>query len=110
MDPAAGSFFLENLQMKILAEFQDGLRILEEKGGWLAALQSGEIHAKVRSHREEVQNEVAAGHISKIGANKFLATGTLKDDLEFEFFEEKSHELKPTRASYLTELQNQNML
>ncbi|WP_026969266.1 methylmalonyl-CoA mutase family protein [Algoriphagus terrigena] len=110
IDPAAGSFFLENLQMKILAEFQDGLRILEEKGGWLAVLKSGEIHSTVRSHREKIQNEVAGGHISKIGANKFPATGTLNDDLEFEFFEEKSHELKPVRASYLTELQNQNML
>jgi methylmalonyl-CoA mutase len=110
IDPAAGSFFLENAQQKILTELQSGLKELEEAGGWLAALKAGEIHAKVRSYRSKIQNEVAGNERSKIGVNKFQAPGDPMVEPEFEFFEEKSHELKPTRASYLIELQNQNTL
>lgn len=107
IDPAAGSFYLEKVQTQILAEFQKGLRDLEQKGGWLAVLASGEIHLKVKSHREKIQNEVANNLRPKIGVNRFPTVGKSKNGLEFEFFQEKSHELKPTRASYLTELQNQ---
>ncbi|GAA0880699.1 hypothetical protein GCM10009119_36690 [Algoriphagus jejuensis] len=108
IDPASGSFFLEKIQAEILAEIQQGLRDLEVKGGWLAVLKSTEIHSKVKSHREKIQNAVSEKQISKIGVNKFVASGNLKNDLEFEFFEEKSYELKPTRATYLAEWQNQS--
>lgn len=108
-DPAAGSFFLEKAQKEILSEIHGGLESLEENGGWLAAMERWEIHSRVRSYRQKIQNEIAENRLSKIGANKFPAPAKLKNDLEFEFFEEKSLELKPTRASYLTELQKQLM-
>jgi methylmalonyl-CoA mutase len=107
-DPAAGSFFLEKLEEEILREIQLGLQELEEKGGWLASFNSREIHAKVREQRAKSQNEVAGKTISKIGANKYPAADKLKNEQEFEVFEEKTFELKPTRATYLCEFLTQN--
>ncbi|GAB3234695.1 hypothetical protein J0A67_19905 [Algoriphagus aestuariicola] len=109
-DPSSGAFFLEKIVDAILSEVRDGLSRLEEKGGWHSALQSGEIHSRVRAYRAEIQTDVAEKLVSKIGANKFPASGDLINDLEFEFFEEKSFELNPTRASYLVELQNHDAL
>jgi methylmalonyl-CoA mutase len=110
MDPASGSFFLEKMKEEILSEIKNGLINLQDKGGWLEALRSGELYSQVRSYREKIQNDVASKQISKIGANKFPASDALRNDLEFDLFEEKSFELNPTRASYLVELQNQNLL
>ncbi|MBN7811140.1 hypothetical protein J0A68_09240 [Algoriphagus sp. H41] len=109
-DPASGSFFLEKLSEYILGDIQAGLKSLEEKGGWLTALKEGIVHAQIRTHRAKIQNQVAEKLIPKIGANKYPASASLKSDLEFEFFGEKSFELNPSRASYLVELKNQELL
>ncbi|GMQ27085.1 hypothetical protein Aoki45_37680 [Algoriphagus sp. oki45] len=110
MDPAAGSFFLENLQTEIQNELRDGLKKLEASGGWLNVLVNGTIHSKVRNERERVQKEILDKSKTKIGVNIFPASEKLKNDLEFEIFEEKIHQLRPTRASYLVELQTQTTL
>ena len=43
--------------------------------------------------------------LAKIGANKYPASEKLQKNLDLELFEEKMQELKPTRATYLVELQ-----
>ncbi|GMQ29216.1 methylmalonyl-CoA mutase family protein [Algoriphagus confluentis] len=110
MDPASGSFFLETLQAKILNEIREGLQQLESSGGWLKALESKTIHSRVRSEREKIQEQVLEKNKSKIGVNVFPAGEKLRNDLDFEFFEEKSFQLRPTRASYLFELQTKTAL
>lgn len=105
IDPAAGSFFLEELILKIQEEVKSGLRNLESDGGWLFALQSGTLHWRVRSSREKAQNELLEVKRTKIGVNKYAASDALKYNLEFEVFEEKSFQLNPTREAYLIELQ-----
>ncbi|GAB2483842.1 methylmalonyl-CoA mutase family protein [Algoriphagus taiwanensis] len=107
MDPASGSFFLENLQSQIEHEIREGLQNLESFGGWLRMLTDGVIHSKVRTERERVQEQVLEKNKSKIGVNIFPASEKLKNDMAFEFFEEKIHQLQPTRATYLFELQTQ---
>lgn len=107
-DPAAGSYFLGKLVVKITEEIKSGLQQLETQGGWKIALESGDIHRKVRTYREKVQNDLAEFKLSKIGVNKYPASEKLKYNLKFEFFEEKSFELKPTRAAYLSEFQTLN--
>lgn len=109
MDPAAGSYYLEKLQKNITQEIQFGLQNLEKNGGWMAALNSGEIHSGVKAFREKIQNEVLDKKLSKIGANKYPASEKLRNDNPFQDFEEKSFELKPTRATYLFELLNQQL-
>lgn len=106
-DPAAGSYYLDSLICQIMDQVRSGLQELEEKGGWLASFNSREIHKRVRESREKTQNAVLSGQISKIGANKYPASVPSKTQLEFSQILEKDFELKPTRAAYLIELQNQ---
>jgi methylmalonyl-CoA mutase len=107
LDPAAGSFYLDFLITKIMEKTRVGLQTLEEKGGWKAAFELGEIQRKVRQSRMNQQNQVLSGKVGKIGVNKFPASQKLKNDLEFLPITEKRNELKPNRASYLVELQKQ---
>jgi methylmalonyl-CoA mutase len=104
-DPAAGSFFLDQMILRIVEFIQTKLQELESQGGWLAKLNSGGIHAQVRGYREKIQNELLESKLSKIGVNKYPSPQKPDSSTEFEIFEEKSSELKPARASYLCELQ-----
>ncbi len=104
-DPAAGSFYLENITAEILDFIPARLSLLEEKGGFENALKEGHIHASVRANREKIQNQVFENQLVKIGANQYPAPPNLQKNLDLELFEEKMHELKPTRATYLVELQ-----
>ncbi|HSF55873.1 MAG TPA: methylmalonyl-CoA mutase family protein [Algoriphagus sp.] len=105
-DPAAGSYYLDKLISQIMDQIKSGLQDLEEKGGWLAAFNSRELHSQVRESRLNQQNAVLSGKISKIGANKYPASDRVKNSLGVSLIEEKDFELKPSRASYLVELQH----
>jgi methylmalonyl-CoA mutase len=107
LDPAAGSFYLDYLISEILERAKAGIQNLEKKGGWKASFDLGEIQQKVKQSRSDQQEQVLSGKVVKIGVNKFPASQKLKNDLEFIAISEKSNELKPSRASYLVELQNQ---
>lgn len=106
MDPAAGAFFLENLTGDIVTYLKNQLSILESKGGWSKAFQEGEIHSLVRQQRQKIQNQVIENQSIKIGVNKYPVPANIQFDFAWEPFEEKMHELKPTRAAYLVEHQN----
>ncbi len=107
-DPAAGSFFLGNLIEKISTEVKTNLQVLESQGGWFAAVKAGDVQAQVRSNREKIQSELEDHKLSKIGVNKYPVSEKLDQNVKIEIFEEKPFELKPTRASYLFELQTLN--
>lgn len=104
-DPAAGSFYLESITAEILDFIPAQLSVLEKKGGFENALNQGHVHASVRANREKIQNQVFENQLVKIGANQYPAPPKLQKNLGLELFEEKMHELKPTRATYLIELQ-----
>ncbi|MDO8967101.1 methylmalonyl-CoA mutase family protein [Algoriphagus sp.] len=106
-DPAAGSYYLDTLITQLMDEVKSGLQELEKNGGWLVAFESRMLHKKIREHRQKQQNSILSGEISKIGVNKYPASDSLKNNLEFSPILEKEYELKPSRASYLVELQNQ---
>ncbi len=106
-DPAAGSFFLEKLTTDMLSHLKERLLQLEAGGGWKENLERGEIHREVRKNREKIQDLVLQNSLPKIGVNRYPAPGPFQKSADFEFFSEKNHELNPTRASYLVELQTQ---
>ncbi len=106
-DPTAGSYCLDFLIYQLMEKTKAGLQVLEEKGGWKLGFELNEIQQNVRKSRLTQQNLVLTGKATKIGVNKYPASSTLKNDLEFIPLEEKLKELKPSRASYLVELQNQ---
>lgn len=106
-DPTAGSYYLDFLVNKLSEKTKEGLQKLEENGGWFQNFKLGQIHHRVRERREKQQNQALLGEVSKIGVNKYPASNSLKNDLDFIPLEEKSKQLNPSRASYLVELQNQ---
>jgi methylmalonyl-CoA mutase len=102
-DPAAGSYFLENLVTDLVKETQASLTLLEQEGGWWKACQSGKLQARVKTHRAKIQGEVLDKARVKVGANSFAAPASLTYNSPFTPFVEAAHELKPTRATYLVE-------
>lgn len=106
-DPTAGSYYLDSLVVQIMEKVKTGLQNLEEKGGWKLGFELNEIQQNVRQSRENHQNQVLSGRVTKIGVNKYPASQKLKHDLEFSPIDEQPKDLKPNRASYLVELQNQ---
>lgn len=106
LDPTAGSYFLDSLVVQIMDKVKSGLQTLEENGGWKLSFELNELHRKIRQSRANRQNQLLSGEISKIGVNKYPASKTLRHDLEFFPINEQPKDLKPSRASYLVELQN----
>jgi len=102
-DPAAGSYFLENLVADLVKETQASLTLLEKEGGWRKSCQSGKLQARVKTHRAKIQGEVLDKACVKVGANSYAAPTTLTYNSTFTPFVEAAHELKPTRATYLVE-------
>jgi methylmalonyl-CoA mutase len=106
-DPTSGSYYLEVLASRVYENLKLELQEMEESGGWLDGFNAGKIQQRVRESRQIHQNAVLSGQISKIGVNRYPAPNQLKADLEIAPIQEKAQELKPFRASYLVELENQ---
>jgi methylmalonyl-CoA mutase len=102
-DPAAGSYFLENLVAGLVKETQASLTLLEQEGGWWKACQTGALQDRVKTHRAKIQRELLDKTRVKVGANAFTAPSSLTYNSPFTPFVEASHELKSTRATYLVE-------
>ncbi len=105
IDPAAGSFYLESLQKEITNLVQEKVTQLESEGGWLESFSEGKIQQEILKNRLTVQKAVLENTISKVGANRYTTNTIQQDNPPFEEIIEKELELKPTRASYLVELQ-----
>ncbi len=102
-DPAAGSYFLENLVADVVKEIQVSLTLLEQEGGWWKACQTGSLQDRVKTHRAKIQGALLDKTQVKVGANAYAAPAALSNNKSFHPFEEAIHELKPTRAAYLVE-------
>lgn len=108
MDPAAGSFYLEKLQKEIEKSVVSDLQELEKDGGWLKSFEDRTLHRKIRNTREATQKKVLSNSKIKVGANKYLAKGTLEKHFPVESIVEKDFELLPNRATYFVEEKNLN--
>lgn len=105
MDPAAGAFYLDSLQQEITNLVKEKVSQLETEGGWLTSFSEGKMQKEIKENRLTVQKAVLENTISKVGANRYPSK-ELPDVLSlFEEIKEKELELKPSRASYLVELQ-----
>ena len=102
-DPAAGSYFLENLVSDLVQETQTALTQLEQEGGWWIACQSGKLQDQVKAHRAKIQGALLDKTQVKVGANSYTAPASLSYNKTVPPFEEAAQELKPTRAAYLVE-------
>jgi len=106
MDPAAGSYYLENLQLEIEKKVISGLQKLEEEGGWLKKFEERELHNEIRKTRETSQKQVLDGKKIRVGVNKFLPAKNGAIEIELKEAKERDFELLPSQESYLVEIQN----
>ncbi|MBN3582731.1 hypothetical protein JYB64_10085 [Algoriphagus aestuarii] len=106
MDPASGSYYLENLENDLVSIVLKKLEKLEDDGGWLKNFQSRNIHQLVKEERGKMQKIMVSIEQVKVGANKYVikdSTGLIKD---FKEVSEEEFELNATRATYLLEKEN----
>lgn len=103
MDPMAGSYYLESLMENFINFCTDEIGKMEVAGGWLKAFQARTIHHQVRKEREESQKAIYENHLSKVGVNRYPASGKLINNLPFIPIHEKEFQLLPSRESYLIE-------
>lgn len=104
-DPAAGSYYLESLQQEISNLVKEKVSQLEVEGGWLSSFSEGKLQREIRASRLSIQKAVLENSVSKVGVNRYTPNGTPENDFAFEEIVENEFELKPSRASYLVELQ-----
>lgn len=103
MDPMAGSFYLESLQKEFIELIQAAISKLEKEGGWLSQFQAKSLHQRVKSERLAAQEKVKENQRSKVGVNRYQASGKLINNSAFQAIQESGYELQPCRETYLIE-------
>ena len=71
VDPAGGSYYIENLTASIAEEAWKLFREVEAEGGYIAAFNKGVISARVKASAEKKNKEVATRRITLLGTNQF---------------------------------------
>jgi len=72
VDPAAGSYYIENLTNSIAEEAWKLFLIVEEKGGYLSAFKKGFIQNKIEETAQKRNNNIALRKDVLVGTNQFL--------------------------------------
>ena len=71
VDPAGGSYYIENLTQSIAAEAWKLFLEVEEKGGYIAAFKAGYIVERVDASAAAKDKNVAQRRITLLGANQY---------------------------------------
>lgn len=74
VDPAAGSYFIENLTALIAENAWKLFLEIEEKGGYLACLKTGYIQSKLSQSAIKRKNDTATRKTILLGTNKYPDT------------------------------------
>lgn len=70
-DPAAGSFYIENLTDIIAEEAWSLFQEIEREGGFMEAIKSGFIQKRIKASAEERKRNLASGDRAVVGFNIF---------------------------------------
>lgn len=71
VDPAGGSYYIENLTASIAAEAWKLFLALEEQGGYAAAYEAGTIKEKIEASAAQKDKNIATRRQIILGANQF---------------------------------------
>ena len=71
VDPAAGSYYIENLTNSIIDEAWKLFLEIEEKGGYIEAVKSGFIQEQVRENAAILDKAIATRKMSLLGTNQY---------------------------------------
>jgi methylmalonyl-CoA mutase len=71
IDPSAGSYFIENLTLKIAEEALKLLEEVENKGGIMECFRKNFIQNEIKKHFEAKESELISRKTIMVGVNKF---------------------------------------
>jgi len=74
VDPLAGSYYVESLTDDIERRAWDYIQRIDDRGGALAAVESGYIQAEIQEAAYEYQRQVERGERIIVGTNQFQST------------------------------------
>ncbi len=78
-DPAAGSYYVENLTELLIDHAWSLFTDIEDKGGFLNCLISGHIQEKLKESAEKRKNDIARGREIVVGTNRFPDSNEVVD-------------------------------
>ena len=76
IDPLGGSYYVENLTNQIEEQAEDYLKRIEERGGMVAAIESGWVVREIGEEAYRFQLEVEQGERVVVGLNRFTTDET----------------------------------
>lgn len=76
VDPLGGSYYIESLTNEIEKRITEEITEIENKGGFISVIESGEIHKKISEYSYNQYKSIESGEISIIAHNKY------KSDIE----------------------------
>ena len=71
VDPAAGSYYIENLTASLMNTAWTIFKGVEEKGGYVAAFKAGEVQAAVKAVSEKRDQLIAKRRETILGSNQY---------------------------------------
>lgn len=101
IDPAAGSYFIENLTNNIIHETWKLFLEVQEKGGYLEAFKQGFILQKIQEEASAKDMEIAQRRRSILGTNQYPNTKEVLQNIDENIFSETEETgiLKPCRGA-----------
>jgi methylmalonyl-CoA mutase, N-terminal domain len=71
VDPLGGSYYIETLTCDIEQRILDEVDEIERAGGYVSAIESGQLHRKISSYFYNQQKEIEKGDIKIVAYNKY---------------------------------------
>ncbi len=71
IDPAAGSYYVENLTLQLIQSAWAEFLQVQEQGGFLQALYAGTIQQKIKTSLSTKEQDLAKGKLAILGVNRF---------------------------------------
>jgi len=101
VDPAAGSYYIENLTHNIIHETWKLFLEIQEKGGYLEAFKKGFVLQKIQEEASAKDMEIAQRRRSILGTNQYPNTKEFLQNIDETIFSETNETgvLKPYRGA-----------
>ncbi len=81
IDPLAGSYYVESMTNKIEAEIDNYIRIIDDMGGTLSAIEQHFIQREIQQSAYRFQKEIENGERVYVGVNKYAMEESMPADL-----------------------------
>lgn len=76
VDPLGGSYYIETLTSDIEKRILDEVDEIERGGGYVASIESGQLHRKISSYFTNQQKEIEKGDIGIVAYNRYPSDAT----------------------------------